>query len=406
MRVCALLFRFVIIQLYKLYYWLRRYKRLIFPTEKIKPVYIFINRYISQIVIVTLVFLISFGNLFTSETKAENFGDQSLLFTLASGSDYEGMYVEEGLISAEPQINSYLSSEQVSLAPDNTVKPEETNSLTFTSDSGALVKPEIPSLEAAMPTRTNIIEYTVKDGDTIGTIAQKFGLSQNTILWENNLTARSYIQPGQILKILPTNGISYSIVKGDNLGKIAQKFNSESSKIIEFNRLSDESDIQVGQVLIIPEGKPYAPPLVIKPKLASIKQIFQQPISEEVSDSGTGKLYWPNGCHTLTQYFNWRHVGLDIACPKGTPIHAAEDGVVYKVAYLNTGYGHHVFIDHGNGKTTRYGHMTTIFVKEGETVKRGQEIGLEGSTGMSTGPHLHFEVRINNKPYNPLNYLR
>ncbi len=400
------MFRFIFILLYKLFYRFRKYKRLIFPTEKIRPVYIFINRYIAQIVIVTLVILISFGNLFTSETKAENFGDQSLLFTLASGSEYAGSYIEEGLISAEPQINSYLSSEQATVSPDNAVQPEENNSLAFTSDSSALVKPEIPSLEAVMPTRTNIVEYTVKAGDTIGTIAQKFGLGQNTLLWENNLTARSYIQPGQILKILPTNGISYAVVKGDNLGKIAQKFNSETGKIIAYNRLSDESDIQIGQILIIPEGKPYAPPPVVTPKLASIKQIFNQPVSAEPDDPGTGKMYWPNGCYTLTQYFNWRHVGLDIACPKGTPIRAAEDGVVYKVAYLNTGYGHHVFIDHGNGKTTRYGHMTTIFVKEGETVKRGQEIGLEGSTGMSTGPHLHFEVRINNKPYNPLNYLR
>jgi murein DD-endopeptidase MepM/ murein hydrolase activator NlpD len=205
---------------------------------------------------------------------------------------------------------------------------------------------------------------------------------------------------------LPTNGVSYKIAKNDTLAKIATKLNSDTAKIIDFNRLVDQSDIQVGQIIIVPEGKPYVAPLPpVKPKLASINQIFKGPVIED-NEPDNGKMLWPNGCTRITQYFGWKHTGLDIACPAGTPIRAAEDGVVYLVEYKNTGYGHHIRIDHGGGKATVYGHMTTMYVSVGESVKRGQVIGLEGSTGHSTGPHLHFEVRLNNKVTNPLSYIR
>jgi LysM repeat protein len=401
-KLLGLILRFVFIRLYKLYYWFRKYLRLLFPDEKIKLIYLFINKYIVHFIISLLVFTISLSNIFTSEIKAESFGEKSIFYALATNTAYEEKYVEEGLVLVESQNTSYLPPEQTS--PGSEAETEE-ETLPLSGESGALVKPEIPSMEALASTRNKTIEYVVNDGDTIGTIARKFGISQNTLLWENNLTARSYIRPGQILKILPTSGISYKVAKGDNLAKIAQRLNSEAGKIIEFNRLADETDIQIGQLLIIPDGKPYFAPAPAKPKLASIKQIFNDTAPPD-SSAGTGKMYWPNGCHVITQYFNWRHIGLDIACPKGTPIRAAEDGVVTKVAFLKTGYGHHVFLDHGNGKTTRYGHMTDIYVSQGQSVSRGQILGLEGSTGMSTGPHLHFEVRINNKPYNPLNYLR
>jgi murein DD-endopeptidase MepM/ murein hydrolase activator NlpD len=404
LRLFVFLLKFIVIRLYKLYYWLKKYFRLIFPDEKIKPIYIFINKYIVHLIVILLVLAISSSNIFTSETKAENFGEKSILYALTTDTTFEDEYVEEGLFAGESQVSNYLPGEEAAVTPGEQTVEEE--NLPISGDSAAIVKPEIPFMETSVPTRDTIIEYIVQNGDTIGTIAQKFGLTQNTLLWENNLTLRSYIRPGQVLKILPTSGISYKVAKGDTLAKIAQRLNSATDKIIDFNRLSGESDIQIGQLLIIPDGKPYVVPIAPqKPKLASIKQIFEEP-NETINNSDSGKMYWPNGCTRITQYFNWRHVGLDIACPAGTPIRAAEDGVVYQVGYLNTGYGHHVFIDHGSGKTTRYGHMTTIYVTKGESVKRGQIIGLEGSTGRSTGPHLHFEVRLNNKTYNPLNYLR
>ncbi len=105
------------------------------------------------------------------------------------------------------------------------------------------------------------------------------------------------------------------------------------------------------------------------------------------------------------QHIRKMHTGIDFTCPIGTIIHSTADGVVKRITYSSTGYGKHVLIDHGFGYTTLYGHMSEIDVKEGQEVKRGQKIGLVGNTGSSTGPHVHYEVRINGKPVNPINYV-
>lgn len=356
-------------------------------------------------VIIILVFVISFANIFASETKAENFGDQSLLFSLASGTTLGAQYVEEGIDSGESTVKSYWQNEQTALSPETNGLAVEETELNLSSDSAALIKPEIPSLEAARPTRTNIIDYTVKPGDTIGTIAQMFGISQNTILWENNLTSSSYIRPNDVLRILPTTGISYKVAKNDTMGKIAQKYSADKNKILDFNRLVDESDIQIGQLLIIPEGKPYYAPAPAQPKLATIQKIFV-PVSSHIDVPSGDKMAWPTTARRISQYFNWRHVGLDIDGDFGDPIWTAADGVVTKSLCQKTGYGCHVIVDHGNGLTTLYAHFQKLYVKEGQKVVRGDVLGEQGSTGKSTGAHLHFEVRINGKKYNPLSYIK
>ena len=109
----------------------------------------------------------------------------------------------------------------------------------------------------------------------------------------------------------------------------------------------------------------------------------------------------------LTSRFGSRggHTGLDIATSMGTPIRAADGGVVTSVVYSNVSYGNKIIIRHGDGVETLYAHLHDIWVNQGETISRGQQIGCVGSTGNSTGPHLHFEVRINGSPVNPSNYV-
>ena len=114
---------------------------------------------------------------------------------------------------------------------------------------------------------------------------------------------------------------------------------------------------------------------------------------------------WPTVGARITQYFSWRHVGVDIANKTGTPLYAADAGVV-EFAGWATGYGNSIVINHGGGKKTRYGHASKLFVKVGDEVEKGENIAAMGSTGWSTGPHLHFEVMINGAKYNPLNYIR
>jgi len=396
-------FKFFAVIIYKIHYYLFKLKNAIFPSHKIQLFYFFINKYIPHAIIIILTFTISFANIFAMETKAEEFGDKSLLFVWATGSDLEDEYTEESFIATETQIENYLEESAGTISKEDLAYIPEEAKLPLTIEGSALIKPEITSLDASKIQRDKIIEYTVQQGDTISTVARKFGVSQDTILWENNLTITNYIRPGQILKILPTSGIAYKIAKGDNLSKIVQKYNSDKNKIIEFNRLADESDLQVGQIIIIPEGKPYYPPVAAKPKLASLTKIFQP---SHVEVPAGDKMAWPTTARRISQYFNWRHIGLDIDGDFGDPVWAADDGVVIKSVCLKTGYGCHVIIDHGNGKSTLYGHFQKLYVTEGQKVARGDVLGEEGSTGMSTGSHLHFEVRFGGKRYNPLSYIR
>ena len=114
---------------------------------------------------------------------------------------------------------------------------------------------------------------------------------------------------------------------------------------------------------------------------------------------------WPTAGHNITQYYSWRHTGIDIANKSGTAIYAADAGTVEIVGWNSGGYGNQIIIDHGGGKKTRYAHLSSFGVQAGETVSKGQYIGGMGSTGRSSGSHLHFEVIIDGKRYNPLNYV-
>jgi len=358
---------------------------------------------------VILTVIVSFTNFLTPQTKAENFGEKSLLYTLATGENLEEEYIQEEVGTASPKISAnYLEGQNSGVTGSADISFEglqidQEPQIPMTSDNSALVKPEIPSIEVAQKYRDKPIEYTVQPGDSISSIAQNFGISSETIMWENNLTKFSYIRPGQKLVILPTSGVSYKVASGDTLDKIAKKYNVDKQKILEFNRLADQSEINTGMILIIPEGHPYQPPVKTQPQLASIKQIFENKIIKVPLGD---KMAWPTTARRISQYFSWRHIGLDIDGDFGDPVWAADDGVVIKSICLKTGYGCHVIIDHGNGKTTLYGHFQKLYVKEGQKVVRGEVLGEEGSTGHSTGSHLHFEVRFGGKRYNPLSYIK
>lgn len=251
--------------------------------------------------------------------------------------------------------------------------------------------------------RDKVLEYQVLPGDTISAIADKFGISIDTILWENNMDKNEAIKPGQTLRILPVTGILHTVARGETIYSIAKKYNAEPQAIVDFpfNTFADDETfaLSVGQDLIVPDGqKPNTIP--VNPS-ANIAQ--RTPNAGAVS--GTGQFAWPIS-GVITQRFSWYHTGIDIAAPFGTPILASDAGLVIVAGWTdNTGYGNRVMIDHRNGYVTLYGHMSKIYVVVGQTVKRGDQIGAEGSTGRSTGPHVHFEIR---HPHvvNPLDYLK
>lgn len=255
--------------------------------------------------------------------------------------------------------------------------------------------------------RQDVITYTVQSGDTISGIAEKFGISVNTVLWANGLTSRSYIRPGNNLKILPTSGLIHKVVKGDTLSKIASKYQAKTEEIISANRLQDDgADIVVGEELIVPGGiMPTTYAVSSNNTYTPLSQVAV-PAPSVDTPAGSGFL-WPTSVRRITQYYSWVHTGLDIGGPVGTPLYASKAGTV-KVSQCgwNGGYGCYIILDHGGGVQTLYGHASQLYVSVGETVVQGQTIAAMGSTGRSTGPHIHFEVRINGSRLNPLKYIR
>ena len=252
--------------------------------------------------------------------------------------------------------------------------------------------------------RDRVIDYEVKEGDTVSSIAEKFGISIDTIRWQNNLPSRDSIKLGQALDILPVTGVSHRVVKGDTVYSIAKKYDVDPQGIVNypFNVfVNDETfELAIGQVIIVPEG--VKPEEVQWSPVARIRQI--------TPDAGTvvasGNFVWP-AQGSISQNFAWYHKALDIANRAAPPVLAADAGQILVAGWVDGyGYGNRVVIDHGNGTRTLYAHLSRIYVGVGQTVNRGDAIGQMGSTGRSTGTHLHFEVIQNGAQINPLIVLR
>lgn len=235
-----------------------------------------------------------------------------------------------------------------------------------------------------------ISEYTVESGDSVASIAKKFNITAETVLWANDLKKNSTIQVGQKLVILPISGISYKIRAGDTASEISERFRISQKELIEFNNLID-GKLVVGDVIIIPGGK-----LIT----STPSKTAPNTPTKTVGKSTTGFMR-PVASGIRTQGIHG-HNGIDIAAPEGTPILAAADGNVSLVRGgdgWNGGYGNYIVITHQNGVQTLYAHLSSIDVLKGQKVNKGQKIGGMGNTGKSTGVHLHFEVRGARNPF-------
>lgn len=252
--------------------------------------------------------------------------------------------------------------------------------------------------------RDKIINYTVQKGDTISTIAQKFGISAETIRWANDISDDS-INVGDSLQILPVSGIAYKVQSGDTVYSIAKKLATDPQKIVDFpfNDFANPETFSLvsGQILIVPDGVKPAVQQYYRPQV----YIAQGPSSTSFSSSG---FTWP--VHGIvSQFASWYHEALDLAAPYGTPIVAAKSGVVKEAntGGWNYGYGNDVVIDNGGGYETLYGHMEAVNVSPGQQVTGGSTvIGWIGMTGRTTGPHVHFELRQGGTTINPLPFLQ
>lgn len=242
--------------------------------------------------------------------------------------------------------------------------------------------------------------YVVRKGDTLPQIAKMFGVSVNTILWANDLEKGVSLREKQTLVILPVNGVQYTVKKGDTLRGIAKKYKSDIDEIITFNDLNPDHVLSVGDTIIIPDAEETSVATSSKtaPKSSSNTPRFA------AYPAYTGYYTHPLPHSRKTQGIHGYN-GVDLAASAGTPVLAAADGTVVVSKFRTTGnpwfggYGNYVVIEHANGTQTLYSHMNTVYVSVGARVDKGQSIGEVGSTGKSTGAHLHFEVRGAKNPF-------
>lgn len=255
----------------------------------------------------------------------------------------------------------------------------------------------IRALNAPQVDHDGIVSYIVQKGDTLSQIAETYDVSINTIKWENN-TGNS-IKPGQELRILPVTGVRHSIKKGDTFGKIAKTYDVEIEDITVYNDLS-ETELPIGKKIIIPNG-------IKKTVVTSTRSVGKK---STVTASRSDQSYYRRPTTgRVTSKFGPRsgryHYGIDYGAPTGTPIIATANGTVVKTS-CGSGYGKCLVLQHGNGTQSLYAHASKLYVSVGTQVKQGQKIAAVGSTGRSTGPHLHFEIIKSNGSKMNVNFLR
>ncbi len=349
--------------------------------------------------------LVAASNIYAKNIPDESEpGIHSVMLSIFGNDNAEFTY-ESGV--AQDSLLLITNSSTAVVSGDFDQLPEDEDELLpLIVGEGALAQPIISSAAPSAAPRTKIETYIVKEGDTPGGIARRFGLNLTTLYWANNLTSRSYIKPGQELKIPPVDGIIYTIKKGDTVAGIARTYGTKSDTILSYNRLGPTDKLSYGSIIIIPNGRPPAPPPPLRPRTVVVPKV---PSPDSLPG---GRFLWPvvatatNNGRYITQYFNWRHTGVDIDGDYSNPVVSTEGGVIKLLKNGRTGYGNQIVVDHENGILTRYAHLSKFLVEQGQRVERGQAIGIVGSTGRSTGTHLHYEIFVNGKRVNPLTYIR
>lgn len=261
--------------------------------------------------------------------------------------------------------------------------------------------------------RLEIIQYTVVQGDTVIGIAEKHGLKPQTILWGNYYELRDdphRLQPGQSLNILPVDGVYHEWQAGDGLGVVADFFGVKPEDIINYpaNKLDLASvgdfsapNITPGTWLIIPGGErqfyAWSAPIGITRDNPAVARQMGPGSCGKVLDGavGFGSFIWPSDKHYLSGFDyspDTNHRGIDIAGNTGEALWAVDAGVIVYAGWNDYGYGNMVVVDHGNGWQSLYAHMSALNVLCGQSVGQGTILGAIGSTGRSSGSHIHFEL--------------
>lgn len=351
-------------------------------------------------VVVLIAGAVMAANLFTSASDRD-----SLLFAL-----FQEGEVEEGPLPAHRSgqaqtrgpLLGLVSAAAAGGVTEDDIEFELANILAGNAVVGT-ASPE--TAEASAARRSGVLAYSVAEGDTPGTIAARYGISTNSVLWANGITDGDVIRPGDVLVVLPVSGVLHTVKEGDDVTSIAQRYDAKVEDVIARNGLDTDGAIRAGQKLIVPDGQIRAAPR----RLAYHEE---EPSAEEPTvtppslrrQPGLGFLWPTANSRRISQYFGWRHTGVDISDRSRGSAVAAQGGTVSFSGWLG-GYGRLVILDHGRGMSSYYAHLSKAYVAKGQRVSRGEAVGAVGCTGRCTGPHLHFEVRSGGRPVNPLRHF-
>jgi len=258
------------------------------------------------------------------------------------------------------------------------------------ADDGTLYKPV--AVDTSVASSVGMLRhYTVRDGDTLTGIANRYGVSALTVWWANHMTSKDSLKTGEDLVIPPVNGLVITVQAGDTLESLAAANKISPDDIIAMNQLTD-TNLIVGQVLVLPGAKG-----------APMPTATPAPAPRQVGGGGTGPAprvtgswAWPvvGGGNYISQYFHYGHYGIDIAADYGTPIVAPVAGSVIFAGWKSNGGGYQVWLQLSNGLYTTEYHMSAVTASTGQDVAKGQRVGKIGMTGWASGNHVMFEVWV------------
>ena len=288
----------------------------------------------------------------------------------------------------------------------------------LTSDESSVARAASPLTPYINRPRKDVISYTIQAGDTMFGIAQQFNLQPESILWANPDLKDNpdLLSVGMEIAVPPVDGVLHTVQKGDTLNSVAQKYKVAPEAIAAaiWNNLVPGQELPIGKSIIVPGGKRelvvWQIPAANKPAPAGTGaggwSNAGQCLNVSAKVAGTGQFVWPSNSHWVSgNPYAWWHRGIDLAGHLGDPVYAADTGTILWAGSNSWGYGNMILIDHGNGWQTLYAHLSQIYVRCGQQLVKGATVGAIGSTGRSTGPHLHFETRFNGDLPNPLNSL-
>jgi len=327
------------------------------------------------------------------------------------------LYLGWSLYSAGRQAAApAVSVARAAVAEAPTPTGERASLPTFNPSLDVLAVARRPEISTIIPTRTplEVQTYTVDLGDSIFEIANRFDITPETLLWANYDQLNDnpdMISVGMELNIPPVDGVYYQWQEGDTVESVSARFEATLEDLLTWS--TNGFDLvepfkAPGEWVMVPGGhrefRQWIIPVIPRGRAGVSASVYGAGACEGGYEGayGTGSFVWPAGNHSLSGNDYWSgHLGIDIAAGEGAPIYAADSGVVVFAGWANGGYGNMVMIDHGNGYQTLYGHMSSVSVSCGRSVGQGGTIGFSGSTGNSTGAHLHFEVRYQGGFTNP-----